>query len=97
MTFAFVAIHLPRPERRQELLDGMTRMRALMAEHPGFVDAGPWEDLLSDRILGISVWSSEEAFRAAVPTGVGDPSDAVPDTETRPREVFLLRPPAEPG
>ncbi|MFD6179390.1 MULTISPECIES: antibiotic biosynthesis monooxygenase family protein [unclassified Isoptericola] len=91
MTFAFVAIHHPRPERRQELLDGMLEMGTVMAAAPGYLGAGPWEDAHTDRILGISFWESEAAFRAAVPPGIGDPSDEVPEAETRPRDVFLLQ------
>jgi heme-degrading monooxygenase HmoA len=89
--FAFIAVHHPKPEHRQDLLDGMREMRGRMAAADGFVDAGPWEDTLTDRIVGISLWDNEEAFRAAVPADVGVPSDNVAPYETRPREIFLLR------
>jgi hypothetical protein len=90
MSFAFLAVHHPKPECRQELLDGMLGMRALVADAPGFVDAGPWVEVDGGRIVGISFWDSPTAFRAAAPPGFGRPSQQVPERETRPRELFHL-------
>jgi hypothetical protein len=90
MSFAFLAVHHPKPECRQDLLDGMLGMRAVLAEAGGFVDAGPWVEVGGGRIVGISFWDSRAAFRAAAPPGFGAPSAEVHDWETRPREQFHL-------
>lgn len=91
MSFIFMVYHYPKPEHRQDLLKGMEEMRDIMAQHPGFIDAGPWEELDSERIVGISTWESQEAFIAATPPGFGQPSDTVHDWETKPRQKFHLQ------
>lgn len=82
--------HYPKPEHRQDLLKGMEEMREVMAQHPGFIDAGPWEEIGSDRIVGISVWESREAFVAAMPPGFGQPNERIHEWETQPREPLHL-------
>jgi hypothetical protein len=90
MSFIFMAFHEPKPEHRQDLLHGMTEMRALMAQHPGFIDAGAWEEAGTSRIVGIAVWESQEAFEAAMPPGFGAPSGEISPWETAPRVPFFL-------
>ena len=90
MSFIFMTIHYPRSECRDELLQGMTEMAAIMAKTPGFIEAGPWQEVDAERIIGISRWESREAFLAAVPPGFGQPSSDVHEWETRPREPFHI-------
>ncbi len=59
-----------------------------MAGRPGVIEAGPWQEPGSDCVIGISKWTSREAFLA---TGITlEPSDEIPPGETRPRQRFLL-------
>ncbi len=90
MSYIFMVFHYPKPEHRDDLVSGMIEMREIMAGSPGFIDAGPWVDAERGRIVGISRWASREAFHAAVPPGVGVPSDEIHEWETRPRELFHL-------
>jgi hypothetical protein len=90
MTFIFMCVHYPKPECREQLLRGMTEMGELMAQTPGFIEAGPWQELGSERVVGISRWESRETFLAAVPPGFGEPSSNVHEWETQPREPFQI-------
>lgn len=85
-----MAIHHPRPERRNDLLRGMTEMAEIMAGAPGFIEAGPWEEVDGGLIVGLSRWTSQEAFLAAAPPGVGTPTADIHQWETRPRQLFHL-------
>ena len=89
MTFIFMVFHYPEPAYRAKLVRDMVEMAAVMAAQPGFIEAGPWREEGSDRVIGISRWESREAFLA---TGIAieDGGDAVEPGETRPRERFFL-------
>ncbi len=66
MSFLYLAIHYPKSEHRQDLLNTMHQLdRALMGA-PGLKLIGAWADDSSDRILAISVWESRQAFQAAL-------------------------------
>ncbi|MEV4757877.1 antibiotic biosynthesis monooxygenase [Micromonospora sp. NPDC049559] len=91
MSCVFMVIHYPAPGRREALLRAMAERAELLAAAPGCVEVGAWQER-GDRLVGISRWESEAAFRAAVPPGFGEPSDEIPEGETRPREKFLLFP-----
>jgi quinol monooxygenase YgiN len=97
VTFIFIAIHHARPEHRDEVLDSMREMAGILADEPGFIEAAPWLDADGLRVVGVSRWTSREAFEAAVTIPTGDAALAVPPRESRPRERLLLEePPALP-
>jgi Antibiotic biosynthesis monooxygenase len=90
VSYIFLVVHHPKPEHRDELMHSMVERAELMAETPGFIEAGPWQVVDDQRIVGISRWESQEAFLAAVPPGFGVSTSDVHEWETRPREVFHL-------
>jgi heme-degrading monooxygenase HmoA len=88
VAFVFMVFHYPEPSHRDELLRGMAETASLFDGRPGFIEAGPWVEEGTDRVIGISRWESREAFEA-----VGleiRPADEVVEGETRPRERFWL-------
>jgi len=91
MSYVFMAYHSPKPEHRQDLLKGIEEMRNSTAKHPGFIDAGPWEEVGTERIVGISIWESREAFLAATPPGFGEQNDTVHEWENQPRQRIHLQ------
>ncbi|HLZ48666.1 MAG TPA: antibiotic biosynthesis monooxygenase [Candidatus Limnocylindria bacterium] len=90
MSFVFMVFHYPAAEHRDELIRSMREMATHMSRHAGFIDAGPWSDERHpERIIGLSRWSSRDAFLASGITVAPD-SDEVPEGEVRPRERFFL-------
>jgi hypothetical protein len=90
MPYTYLVLHHPKPEHRADLIGGMIEMAEILRGQTGFIDAGPWEDEGSDRIVGISRWTSKEAFLAAAPPGFGVPSTTIHKWETQPRQIFHL-------
>ncbi|MGN6326043.1 putative quinol monooxygenase [Pseudolysinimonas sp.] len=84
MTCAVVSVHSPRPEHRAAVLDSMQRYSRVARTRPGLV----WTGVVDDdggRFVGVAVWESEEAARAASPAlmaEVGD--DPFSDWDVRP-------------
>jgi quinol monooxygenase YgiN len=74
MTFAVVSLHSPRPEHRAAVLDSMQRYSRVAREQPGLVWTGIVDDD-SGRFVGIAVWESEEAGRAATPALMAEVGD----------------------
>lgn len=64
MTYAVVSVHSPRPEHRAAVLDSMQRYSRVAREQPGLVWTGVVDDE-GGRFVGIAVWTSVEAARAA--------------------------------
>ncbi|HEY5231303.1 MAG TPA: antibiotic biosynthesis monooxygenase [Galbitalea sp.] len=60
-----LAIHHPVPEYRAELLASMRRVDAAAAGQPGLIRINGWSEIDGDRLVGISMWESMDAFRAA--------------------------------
>ena len=60
-----LAIHRPKPEYRAELLASMRRVDAAAAGQPGLIRINGWSEIDGDRLVGISMWESMDAFRAA--------------------------------
>ena len=88
MRFIFMVFHYPAPDHRDGLLAAMREMAGFFEGKPGFIEAGPWVEEGSDRVVGISVWESREAFSATGITFL--PADEIPPGEIRPRERFFL-------
>jgi heme-degrading monooxygenase HmoA len=60
-----LAIHRPNPEYRAELLASMRRVDAAAAGKPGLIRINGWSEIDGNRLVGISIWESMDAFRAA--------------------------------
>jgi len=89
VAYIFMAVHHPAAGHREEIYRRMRDMAAGLAGTAGLIDIGPWLDAAGDRVIGLSMWESREAFEAAMP-GSGVPNDTVHDGESRPREYFHL-------
>ncbi len=74
-----LAIHNPKPEYRDVLLASMRRVDAAAAGKPGLIRINGWSEIDGGRLVGISMWESMDAFRAAVDdifaVVAGDPFD----------------------
>lgn len=63
--FTHLAIHYPRPEYRDELRASMRRVDAAARACPGIVRVDAWDEAGGDRLIGIALWESREAFEAS--------------------------------
>ena len=64
--FIHLAIHQPKPEHVDDLLASMHRVDQAAQGAPGLVQIGAWRDQGSDRLVGLALWESAEAFQASV-------------------------------
>ncbi len=91
--FIFYSIHYPHPEKEELLSQSMHEFGELMKKQPGniFQAPYPFKDLEKGTLIGISIWESQEAFQAALPTlqdaRQGSPSQ---EWEVKPTEVYML-------
>jgi hypothetical protein len=90
--YLFMAIHHPKPEFRQDLLRWIGRVGAALRAQPGLLELGDFEDVATGRIVAVSIWESEEHFRAARERAFASLGEDAPYEvwETRPLEVFTL-------
>ncbi|MGZ5368017.1 antibiotic biosynthesis monooxygenase [Aeromicrobium sp.] len=65
--FTHIAIHTPKPEYRQDVIDSMQRAAAAGMGAPGLVQMAPWKEIEGGRLVGLAIWESREAFLAAAP------------------------------
>ena len=65
--FTHIAIHTPKPEYRQDVMDSMQRAADAGVGAPGLIQMGPWKEIEGGRLVGLAIWESEEAFLAAAP------------------------------
>lgn len=87
--FAYMVIHSPRPEHREDLVAAMLDAGTRMVTHDECTEAGPWIDP-SGQVIGWSAWTSRQAFESALPPGFDTIGDGVHPFETRPRQRFHL-------
>jgi len=66
MAFLFLTIHHPKPEHRDEVLLSMERVGEVMRGAPGLLQIGPWKEQEGNRLFGIAIWESREAFDRAL-------------------------------
>jgi heme-degrading monooxygenase HmoA len=64
--FIHLAIHHPKPEHIDDLLASMHRVDEAAQGAPGLIQIGAWRDQGSDRLVGLALWESAEAFQASV-------------------------------
>jgi quinol monooxygenase YgiN len=86
--FLFYAVHYPHPEKVELLIRSMREVGELIKKQPGLVLVDTFQDPDNGTLLGVSLWESRDAFRAAMPAL----QDAFPpeDWEVKPREVHML-------
>lgn len=77
MAFMFIAIHYPKPEHREDVLRSMTRTGEALRGSSGLLQIGPWKEEGGNRLIGVSIWESREAFERALQS-VGRFSEAAP-------------------
>jgi len=63
--FVHLAIHYPRPEYVDDVLASMHRVDKAAAGTVGLIQIGAWRDQNSNRLFGLAMWESQEAFQAA--------------------------------
>lgn len=64
--FIHLAIHHPKPEHADDLLASMHRVDEAAQGAAGLIQIGAWRDERSDRLVGLAIWESAEAFQASV-------------------------------
>jgi heme-degrading monooxygenase HmoA len=89
-----LSIHPPKPGREQELIDSMHRFgRGDGGAFPGLREALTLRDRESGTLVGLTMWESEEAWRAGVPRmRAAVEGDDFAAWEDGPPEVYLLDP-----
>jgi quinol monooxygenase YgiN len=77
--FTHLAIHHPHPEHREALRASMRRVDAAARASAGLIRIDDWAEIDGDRLVGIAIWESREAYEAAAQTifaaVAGDPFD----------------------
>jgi len=92
--FVHLAIHHPKPEYTEEVLASMHRVDKAAEGAPGLVQIGAWRDQRSQRLVGLALWESAEAFEASA----GQIFEVVADDPfdewcERPPDIFHLTQP----
>lgn len=91
MIVGLVAVHYPRPEFRDEMIQRVRRAAEVMAAVPGCLDVACWRDPDAETVVTTGKWESEDArragFAAVAAAGVDFDYD---EREQRPREVLNL-------
>jgi len=86
--FLFYAIHYPRPEKEELLIQKMDEFGELIKKQPGIIFVNTFKDPENKTLIALAIWESQEAFQASWPILV---KDAPPeDWEIKPREVHML-------
>ena len=65
MTFSTLGIHYVKPEHVNDLLAAMRFINEAAHGAPGLLKIGAWRDILTGRVVGVSIWESRKAFEAA--------------------------------
>jgi quinol monooxygenase YgiN len=75
--FVHLAIHNPRPGKAEAMLESMNRFGEAMKAGDGLVLHGALRDERSNRLVGLAIWESREAWEAAI----GPAREAVGDLD----------------
>jgi heme-degrading monooxygenase HmoA len=91
--FAHLSIHYPRPEYAEQLLASMHRIDQAAHGTPGLIQMGAWRDAKSDRLIGLALWESREAYEAAAERIFAVAADdPILEWATRPPDSLHLSP-----
>jgi len=89
--FQAIAIHHARPEHVDDFIAFMRRVREAVGDPPGLIQFDGYRDAHGGSTLaGISVWESEEAFRAALPLITSLGPERSPEWSERPDDVLTM-------
>jgi hypothetical protein len=91
--FVHLAVHYPKPEHADDMLASMHRVDRAAQGAPGLVQIGAWRDAKSDRLIGLAIWQSREAFEASAPDiFAAVENDPIREWSTQPPDSFHLTP-----
>jgi len=62
-----ISFFYPKPENKQQFLDGCVKVAEFVRSQDGLVETGAWFDAEQDRIVIMSLWESQDAAVAAHP------------------------------
>ena len=85
-----IAIHHATPEHTDDFLAFMHRVIEHVGAAPGLIEFTAWREGQGSRLVGLSRWESEQAFRAALPTILSLAPERREEWSDRPDEVLLL-------
>ncbi len=89
--FIHLAIHRPRPNKAQLVVDSMRRFAAAMQDHPGLQQVHTLRDQKTDQLVGLAIWDSKDDWLAARPAMLAAvANDDFDDWEDAPPEVYHL-------
>jgi len=81
--FILMSVHHPHPEYRDALIESMHRYGASIDGQPGLVSIHTLADARSDRLVGLAIYESEEAFEQLAPIARAAVADDPFDTWER--------------
>jgi heme-degrading monooxygenase HmoA len=63
--YIHLVIQHPKPEHIGDMLASMRRVDKAAQGSPGLIQIGAWRDQDSDRLVGLAIWETPDAFHAA--------------------------------
>lgn len=86
-----LAIHVPKPEHEQDVIESMRRFGAAAATQPGLIEVHTLRDTRgSGALVGFAIWESADALMAAQPAlGAATGGDDFDAWEAEPIRSFL--------
>ncbi len=65
--YILMSVHHPHSEHREALIESMHRYGDALQGQPGLISVHTLEDARSDRLVGLAIFESQEAFERLVP------------------------------
>ena len=90
--FVAIAIHHAVPEHVEDFLAFMGRVVEAVGRPPGLIDFDRYRDQKSNRLIGLSRWESEQAFRDALPLIGSLAHERREEWSAGPDDVLMLSP-----
>jgi quinol monooxygenase YgiN len=89
--FQAIAVHHAAPEHAEEFMAFMGRVIEATKAAPGLIEFSSWRDSAgSGRLVGVSRWESEQAFRDALPLITSLAPQRREEWSVAPDEVFTM-------
>ncbi len=86
-----IAIHTPKPEHAQKVIDSMHRFGAAARTQPGLREVHTLQDRRDGTLVGFAIWDSPDALAAARPAmAAATEGDDFETWEAEPVRMFLL-------
>jgi len=90
--FVAIAVHHAAPEHVEEFFAFMGRVIQAVGRPPGLIDFDRYREQHSNRLVGLSRWESEQAFRDALPLIGSLAHERREEWSQRPDDVLMLSP-----